>query len=56
LTPAAPPKKGGDSQKPAADAGKDGKSRAAKEATKPSRPAKSDLDGAPIPPAPVGSR
>jgi hypothetical protein len=56
LTPAAPPKKGGDSQKPAADAGKEGRNKAAKETTKPARPAKSDLDGAPIPPAPVGSR
>jgi len=54
LTP--PPKRSGDSQKPAADAGKDTKNKAANETTKPSRPAKSDLDGAPVPPAPVGSR
>ena len=53
-----PPKKTGDSEKPAADAGKDAKNKAAKDttATKPSRPARSNLDGAPIPPAPVGSR
>lgn len=58
LTP--PPKKSGDSQKPAADAGKDAsrdtRNKAAKDSAKPSRPAKSDLDGAPVPPAPVGSR
>jgi hypothetical protein len=54
LTP--PPKKAGDAQKPAADAGKDTKNKAAKDGTKPSRPARSDLDGAPVPPAPVGSR
>jgi hypothetical protein len=55
LTPT-PPKKTGESQKPAVDAGKDAKSKAAKETAKPSRPAKSDLDGAPIPPAPIRSR
>jgi uncharacterized protein len=53
-----PPKKSGDSQKPAADASKDAKNKAAKDTTaaKPPRPARSNLDGAPIPPAPVGSR
>jgi uncharacterized protein len=58
LTPAPSSKKTGESQKPAAEAGKDAKNKSAKEttATKPSRPAKPDLDGAPIPPAPVGSR
>jgi uncharacterized protein len=58
LTPAPPPKKTGESQKPAAEGGKDTKNKSAKEttATKPSRTAKPDLDGAPIPPAPVGSR
>jgi uncharacterized protein len=52
------PKKAGESQKPAANTAKDAKNRPAKETTaaKPSRPAKSDLDGAPIPPAPVGTR
>jgi hypothetical protein len=54
LTP--PPKKGRESSKPAADAGKDTKNKAAKETAKPSRPAKSGLDGAPVLPAPVGSR
>jgi uncharacterized protein len=59
LSPAPPPKKTGDSKKPAADTAKDTKNKPAKEtsAAKPSsRPAKSDLDGAPIPPAPVGAR
>jgi len=58
LAPAPPAKKTGDSQKPAADSGKDAKNKSAKDASaaKPSRPAKPDLDGAPIPPAPVGSR
>ena len=53
LTPAAPP-----SQKPTADTGKDAKSKSAKETApaKQSRPAKADLDAAPIPPAPVGAR
>jgi uncharacterized protein len=58
LTPAASAKKGGEPQKPAADAGKDAKNKSAKEtgSAKPSRPGKADLDGAPVPPAPVGSR
>ena len=58
LAPAPPAKKTGDSQKPAADSGKDAKNKSAKDASaaKASRPAKPDLDGAPIPPAPVGSR
>jgi len=58
LTPVPPSKKPGESQKPGADTGKDAKNKSAKDATpaKPSRPVKSDLDGAPIPPAPVGSR
>src|SRR6516165_7076466 len=53
LTPAAPP-----SRKPTADTGKDAKSKSAKETApaKQSRPAKADLDAAPIPPAPVGAR
>jgi len=57
LTPTAPAAKGGEGKKPA-DAAKDTKNKAAKEttATKPLRPAKSNLDGAPIPPAPVGTR
>ena len=58
LTPAASAKKGGELQKPAADAGKDAKNKSAKEigSAKPSRPGNADLDGAPIPPAPVRSR
>ena len=58
LTPAASAKKGGEPQKPAADAGKDAKNKSAKEtgSAKPSRPGNADLDGAPIPPAPVRSR
>jgi hypothetical protein len=63
LAPGPPPKKTGESQKPATDPGKDAKNKDAKNksardtnSAKPSRPAKPDLDGAPIPPAPVGSR
>jgi uncharacterized protein len=58
LTATPPSKKAGDSNKPAADTGKNNKNKSAKEssAAKPSRPAKPDLDGAPTPPAPVGSR
>jgi uncharacterized protein len=55
LTPAAPAGKGGEGKKPA-DNAKDAKNKAAKDTAKPPRPAKPDLDGAPIPPAPVGSR
>ena len=60
LTP--PPKKAGESQKTAGESAKDTKNKSAKETSsaKPSRPAKSDaksnLDGAPIPPAPIGTR
>ena len=63
LVPAAPP---GKSDKKPADSGKDAKSKPGKEsakdsgkdsgATRPRRPANADLDGAPVPPAPVGSR
>jgi len=57
-TPAAPAKKTGEAKKPAAEAGKDAKSKSGKESapTRRSRPANADLDGAPVPPAPVGSR
>ncbi|HEV2626613.1 MAG TPA: hypothetical protein VGV62_16160 [Xanthobacteraceae bacterium] len=58
LTPAAPAKKTGEAKKPAADAGKDAKSKSGKDSapTRSSRPANADLDGAPRPPAPVGAR
>lgn len=62
LTPAP----AGKSDKKPADSAKDAKSKPAKEsskdsgkdssAAKPRRPANADLDGAPVPPAPVGSR
>jgi hypothetical protein len=59
LAPAAPSAK---SDKKPADSAKDAKSKSAKDSAKDSgltrqrRPANGDLDGAPIPPAPVGSR
>ena len=58
LTPAPPAKKTGEAKKPAAEAGKDAKSKSGKNSapTRPSRPANADLDGAPRPPAPIGSR
>jgi hypothetical protein len=58
LTPAAPAKKPGEANKPAAEAGKDAKSKSGKDSapTRRSRPANADLDGGPVPPAPVGSR
>ncbi len=63
LTATPTSKKGGDSNKPAADTGKkdtgqNKKNKTTKESSpaKPSRSAKPDLDGAPTPPAPVGSR
>ncbi len=58
LTAPPPSKKAGDSNKPAADTGKNKKNKSAKESSpaKPSHSAKPDLDGAPTPPAPVGSR
>ena len=61
LTPAPPAKKTGDAKKPAAEAGKDAKSKSGKDSTptrptRPSRPANAGLDGAPVPPAPIGSR
>jgi hypothetical protein len=52
----------GKSDKKPADSAKDAKSKPGKEsskdsgATRPRRPANADLDGAPVPPAPVGSR
>ncbi|MFZ1152939.1 MAG: hypothetical protein WAR76_24940, partial [Xanthobacteraceae bacterium] len=58
LTPAP----AGKSDKKPADSAKDAKSKPGKESakdsgvTRPRRPANADLDGAPIPPAPVGSR
>jgi uncharacterized protein len=58
LTPAMPAKKSGDAKKPSADAGKDAKTKPAKDSNlaKPARPANAGLDGAPVPPAPIGSR
>jgi uncharacterized protein len=58
LTPAPPAKKTGEAKKPAAEAGKDAKSKSGKDSapTRPSRPANAGLDGAPVPPAPIGSR
>jgi uncharacterized protein len=63
LAPAAP---AGKNDKKPADSGKDAKSKPGKESakdsgkdsgvTRPRRPANADLDGAPVPPAPVGSR
>jgi hypothetical protein len=59
LAPAAP---AGKSDKKPADSAKDAKSKPGKESakdsgvTRPRRPANADLDGAPVPPAPVGSR
>jgi uncharacterized protein len=63
LAPAAP---AGKSDKKPADSTKDAKSKPGKESakdsgkdsgvTRPRRPANADLDGAPVPPAPVGSR
>ena len=59
LAPAAPASK---TDKKPADSAKDPKSKPGKESAKDSgvtrsrRPANADLDGAPIPPAPVGSR
>jgi uncharacterized protein len=64
-TPAAPPKQSDAAKKPAdadreagKEANKDSKNKAAKDsaAVKPRRAPNADLDGAPIPPAPVGSR
>jgi hypothetical protein len=58
LTPAPPAKKTGEVKKPAAETGKDAKSKSGKEpaSMRPSRPANANLDGAPVPPAPIGSR
>jgi len=58
LTPAPPTKKTGEAKKPAAEAGKDAKSKSGKDSapTRPARPANANLDGAPVPPAPIGSR
>jgi uncharacterized protein len=64
LTPATPAKQGDAGKKPAEgresnkEANKDTKNKAAKDAApaKPRRAPNADLDGAPIPPAPVGSR
>ena len=59
LAPAAP---AGKSDKKPADSAKDAKSKAGKDSakdsgvTKPRRPGNADLDGAPVPPAPVASR
>jgi hypothetical protein len=57
LNPAAPTKKT-DKAKSAADVGKDNKNKPGKDSrvTKTRRSTNADLDGAPVPPAPVGSR
>jgi hypothetical protein len=57
LNPASPPKKGDEAKKPT-EGGKDNKNKPAKEsgASKARRSTNADLDGAPVPPAPVGSR
>jgi uncharacterized protein len=60
LTPAAPVKKGAathDGAKQPADARKDAKKKPEKDSdARPHRPSRVELDGAPVPPAPVGSR
>ena len=57
LNPASPPKKGDEAKKPT-EGGKDNKNKPAKEsgASKARRSTNANLDGAPVPPAPVGSR
>jgi hypothetical protein len=57
LSPAAPTKKADETKKPA-DVGKDNKKKPGKESavSKSRRSTNADLDGAPVPPAPVRSR
>jgi lysophospholipase L1-like esterase len=57
LSPASPPKRG-DEAKKSTEGGKDNKNKSAKEsgASKTRRSTSADLNGAPLPPAPVGSR
>jgi lysophospholipase L1-like esterase len=56
LSPAAPAKKG-DAKKPANDAATDSKNKSGKESPpRKSRAGSAGLDGAPVPPAPIGSR
>jgi hypothetical protein len=57
LSPAAPTKKA-DEAKKSADIGKDHKNKPGKESrvSKTRRSTNADLDGAPVPPAPLGSR
>jgi hypothetical protein len=57
LSPAGPAKKG-DAKKPASDSANDNKNKSGKESPprKSSRAGNAGLDGAPVPPAPIGSR
>jgi uncharacterized protein len=55
LSPAAPSKKFDEAKKPA-DVGKDNKNKPSKESGVSTRRRSTNLDGAPVPPAPVGSR
>jgi hypothetical protein len=58
LAPAPPTKKAGEAKKPAGDSANDSKNKPGKESAprKSSRPGNASLDGAPVPPAPIGSR
>jgi hypothetical protein len=60
LAPAAGTKKPGEAKKPGSDSASDGKNKSGKEKEstprKSSRPGNASLDGAPVPPAPIGSR
>jgi uncharacterized protein len=58
LAPAAPTKKAGEAKKSGSDSASDGKNKPGKESAprKSSRPGNVSLDGAPVPPAPIGPR